>query len=71
MPIVSDPWFYIMAIPAVLIYGIGKGGLGGALGDHRGSVNSTHHLSYSGSGNFTAHSYCYGRVRRSSPLQER
>lgn len=32
MPIVSDPWFYIMAIPAVLIYGIGKGGLGGALG---------------------------------------
>lgn len=30
--VVSDPWFYIMAIPAVLIYGIGKGGLGGALG---------------------------------------
>ncbi|MBR9786990.1 MAG: sulfite exporter TauE/SafE family protein [Vibrionaceae bacterium] len=32
MAIVSDPWFYVMAIPAVLIYGIGKGGLGGALG---------------------------------------
>lgn len=30
--VVSDPWFYITAIPAVLIYGIGKGGLGGALG---------------------------------------
>jgi uncharacterized protein len=30
--IVSDPWFYVTAIPAVLIYGIGKGGLGGALG---------------------------------------
>ncbi|MGF1684042.1 sulfite exporter TauE/SafE family protein [Photobacterium minamisatsumaniensis] len=30
--IVTDPWFYVTAIPAVLIYGIGKGGLGGALG---------------------------------------
>ncbi|WP_243978642.1 sulfite exporter TauE/SafE family protein [Vibrio natriegens] len=28
----SDPWFYLLSIPAVLIYGIGKGGLGGALG---------------------------------------
>lgn len=28
----NDPWFYITAIPAILIYGIGKGGLGGALG---------------------------------------
>ncbi|MCL9773706.1 sulfite exporter TauE/SafE family protein [Vibrio methylphosphonaticus] len=32
MLLVTDPWFYITAIPAVLIYGIGKGGLGGALG---------------------------------------
>lgn len=32
MMIVSDPWFYVTAIPAVLIYGIGKGGLGGAMG---------------------------------------
>lgn len=32
MMIVSDPWFYATAIPAVFIYGIGKGGLGGALG---------------------------------------
>jgi len=32
MMIVSDPWFYVTAIPAVFIYGIGKGGLGGALG---------------------------------------
>ncbi len=30
--IVTDPWFYATAIPAVFIYGIGKGGLGGALG---------------------------------------
>ncbi|MCG7587216.1 sulfite exporter TauE/SafE family protein [Photobacterium sp. OFAV2-7] len=30
--IVTDPWFYLTAVPAVLIYGIGKGGLGGALG---------------------------------------
>ncbi|WP_413479203.1 sulfite exporter TauE/SafE family protein [Vibrio hibernica] len=29
---IEDPWFYFVAIPAVLIYGIGKGGLGGALG---------------------------------------
>jgi len=31
--IVTDPWFYVVAVPAVLVYGIGKGGLGGALGD--------------------------------------
>ncbi|MDC0611411.1 sulfite exporter TauE/SafE family protein [Vibrio sp.] len=30
--IVTDIWFYIAAIPAVIIFGIGKGGLGGALG---------------------------------------
>lgn len=30
--VVVDPWFYIAAVPAVLLYGIGKGGLGGALG---------------------------------------
>ncbi|ODA34526.1 hypothetical protein A8L45_06030 [Veronia pacifica] len=30
--IVTDPFFYLAAVPAVLIYGIGKGGLGGALG---------------------------------------
>ncbi|MDX1301231.1 sulfite exporter TauE/SafE family protein [Photobacterium sp.] len=29
---ITDPWFYLTAIPAVLVYGIGKGGLGGALG---------------------------------------
>ena len=29
---VTDSWFYLTAIPAILIYGIGKGGLGGALG---------------------------------------
>ncbi|MFA0441950.1 sulfite exporter TauE/SafE family protein [Vibrio sp. 10N.222.51.C12] len=32
MLFVTDPWFYLTAIPAVLIYGVGKGGLGGALG---------------------------------------
>ncbi len=30
--IITDPWFYLTAIPAVIIFGIGKGGLGGALG---------------------------------------
>ncbi len=30
--LISDPLFYITAIPAILLYGIGKGGLGGALG---------------------------------------
>lgn len=29
---ITDPFFYLTAVPAVLIYGIGKGGLGGALG---------------------------------------
>ncbi|WP_198401823.1 sulfite exporter TauE/SafE family protein [Zobellella denitrificans] len=29
---ITDPYFYLVAVPAVLIYGIGKGGLGGALG---------------------------------------
>lgn len=29
---ISDPWFYLTAIPAVLIYAVGKGGLGGGLG---------------------------------------
>lgn len=30
--LVTDPWFYLLGIPAILIYGIGKGGLGGAPG---------------------------------------
>ncbi|GAB3533017.1 hypothetical protein GCM10027342_47430 [Photobacterium alginatilyticum] len=30
--IVTDPWFYLTVVPAVLIFGIGKGSLGGALG---------------------------------------
>ena len=29
---VSDPLFYIVAVPAVLLYGMAKGGLGGAAG---------------------------------------
>lgn len=28
----TDPWFYLAAIPAVLFYGISKGGFGGGLG---------------------------------------
>ena len=31
MPI-SDPWFYVAAVPAVLLAGISKGGFGGGLG---------------------------------------
>ena len=27
----SDPWFYLVSIPAVLLYGIAKGGFGGAI----------------------------------------
>ncbi|KLV08237.1 MULTISPECIES: sulfite exporter TauE/SafE family protein [Photobacterium] len=31
--LIDDPLFYLISIPAVILYGIGKGGLGGALGD--------------------------------------
>ena len=31
MPI-SEPWFYVLAVPAVLLAGISKGGFGGGLG---------------------------------------
>lgn len=27
----TDPWFYLVSVPAVLLYGIAKGGFGGAL----------------------------------------
>ncbi len=27
----TDPWFYLVAVPAVLLYGIAKGGFGGAI----------------------------------------
>ena len=30
--IITDPFFYFLAVPAVLITGMGKGGLGGAAG---------------------------------------
>ncbi len=30
--LITDPLFYATAIPAILIYGIGKGGFGGAMG---------------------------------------
>lgn len=29
---INDPWFYAAAIPAVILYGISKGGFGGGLG---------------------------------------
>ena len=29
---ITDPWFYLFAVPAVLIFGISKGGFGGGLG---------------------------------------
>jgi len=29
--LLADPWFYVVAIPAVLLYGIAKGGFGGAI----------------------------------------
>ena len=30
--LITDPWFYAVAIPAVLLFGISKGGFGGGLG---------------------------------------
>jgi uncharacterized membrane protein YfcA len=30
--LITDPWFYAVAIPAVLLYGVSKGGFGGGLG---------------------------------------
>jgi len=27
----QDPWFYVVAVPAILIAGISKGGFGGGL----------------------------------------
>lgn len=32
MPIISDPWFYLFAVPAVLLIGISKSGFGTGLG---------------------------------------
>lgn len=29
---ITDPWFYAAAVPAVLLFGISKGGFGGGLG---------------------------------------
>lgn len=29
MTVISDPWFYVLALPAVMLTGISKGGLGG------------------------------------------
>lgn len=29
---ITDPWFYVVAVPAVLAFGISKGGFGGGLG---------------------------------------
>jgi uncharacterized membrane protein YfcA len=29
--LLTDPWFYLVSLPAVLLYGIAKGGFGGAL----------------------------------------
>ena len=31
-PLITDPWFYAAAVPAVLLFGIAKGGFGGGLG---------------------------------------
>ncbi|HNP35458.1 MAG TPA: sulfite exporter TauE/SafE family protein [Woeseiaceae bacterium] len=32
MTLITDPWFYAAAVPAVLAFGISKGGFGGGLG---------------------------------------
>lgn len=33
MPFIADPWFYLLAIPAVLITGVSKGGFAGGAGN--------------------------------------
>ena len=30
--LITDPWFYAAAIPAVIMFGVAKGGFGGSLG---------------------------------------
>jgi uncharacterized membrane protein YfcA len=30
--LITDPWFYVVAVPAVILFGISKGGFGGGLG---------------------------------------
>ena len=30
--LITDPWFYAVAIPAVFVFGVSKGGFGGGLG---------------------------------------
>lgn len=32
MTFIADPWFYVLAVPAVVMFGISKGGFGGGLG---------------------------------------
>lgn len=32
LPLLSDPWFYAAAVPAVILVGLSKGGFGGAVG---------------------------------------
>lgn len=32
IPLISDPWFYAVAVPAVILVGLSKGGLGGGVG---------------------------------------
>ena len=29
---ITDPWFYVVAVPAVILFGISKGGMGGGMG---------------------------------------
>lgn len=31
MPFITDPWFYAVAVPAVILVGLSKGGFGGAM----------------------------------------
>lgn len=32
LPFITDPWFYVAAVPAVLLFGISKGGFGSGFG---------------------------------------
>ena len=37
---IDDPLFYLVAVPAVLLYGLGKGGLGAAPAENARYVDS-------------------------------
>lgn len=58
--LVTEIGFYITAIPAVLIYGIGKGGLGGALGGYCSAPYGVNDSACTGCGYYVTYIMCDG-----------